>query len=108
MTITETDRTEVYVDPGPVLAAANVLIERSTLAEHLRVELFEDPYRPARVYQDPDGVPFALWGSGTQALWSLLCAIAYSGERVSLYEVAARCDVRNRRAVLAAVTELLA
>lgn len=99
-------RTEVYIDRGPVSAAVAVLFARSTLGDHIRIE----PAGPTtlRVHHDPDGVPYDLWGSGTQALWRLLCSMAYSAETVSLYEVVSRLDSRNRGAVAAAMTELCA
>jgi hypothetical protein len=100
-------RTDVYVDRGHVSAAIAVLFAQSTLGDHVRIE-GGPGVGTVRVYHDPDGVPYAMWGSGTQALWRLLSSIAYSSETVSLYEVVSRLDVRNRRAVAAAIAELCA
>jgi hypothetical protein len=103
---TDTIRTDLYLDHGPVWDAARTLVRRSTLAEHVLLDV-GGAGRPAHVWHDPEGVPFAVWGSGTQALWRLLTAMAYSGEVVSLYEVASRCDTRNRSAVAASVAALM-
>lgn len=96
-------RTNVLVDQGPVRDAALILVSRSTLADHVIV--FDD-YAPTEIEIDPNGVPFAMWGSGTQALWRLLCAIAYSRQEVSLYEVVSRLDQRNTAAAGAALAAL--
>lgn len=97
----ETDiRTDLYLDQGPVWDAGRLLIERSTLRDHVLNDAGEGV---AHVWHDPEGVPFALWGSGTQALWRLLSAMAYSSETVSLYDVLSRTDARNSRAVADAV-----
>lgn len=99
-------RTEAYIDRGPVSAAVAVLFARSTLGAHIRVEAAHAT--TIRVFHDPGGVPYEMWGSGTQALWRLLCSMAYSADSVSLYEVVSRLDSHNRRAVAAAITELCA
>lgn len=105
---TDTDiRTELYIDRGPVATATASLFAQSTLGDHVRIE-GGPGVGTIRVYHDPDGVPFALWGSGTQALWRLLCSMAYSAETVSLYEVVSRLDSRNRRAVAAALADFCA
>lgn len=103
-TSSTTIRTEVYADFGPVWKAISTLLAGSTLADHVHTDLSETTV--VRVYHDPDGLPFEVWGSGTQALWRLLLAIAYTGETVSLYEVVSRLDTRNRRAVALAIAEL--
>lgn len=90
------------VDRGPVRDAALTLVGLSTLADHVTVT--EGEYT---TQLEMDGsIPFECWGSGTQALWRLLSAIAYSRCEVSLYEVAARCDQRNRAAAVRAITLL--
>jgi hypothetical protein len=96
--------TVLVIDKGPVWDAARILVESSTLTDHINVS--DETAWTATVEHRADDVPFALWGSGTQALWQVLCAIAYTRHTVSLYEVAARCDDRNRRAVAAAVAVL--
>lgn len=106
MSDTTTDvRDQVIVDYGPVRDAALILVETSTLAEHVHV-FGDDGGYTTQIEHLPDGVPYALWGSGTQALWRLLCAVAYVGEQVSLYEVVSRLDSRNRSAVAAALAAL--
>lgn len=101
--MTTTDvRDVLVVDAGPVANAALTLVESSTLAEHVAVTHGDWTTEIAMT----GDIPFEVWGSGTQALWRLLSAIAYTGETVSLYEVAARCDTRNRAAVAAAVSAL--
>lgn len=92
----------LVVDRGPVRDAALILASRSTLADHVTVE--EDG-QVTYIAVD-DGIPYPYWGSGTQALWHLLCAMAYSRHEVSLYEVISRLDGRNRDAVAAAVAAL--
>lgn len=99
---TTTIRDILVVDNGPVADAAAILGWRSTLAEHVTVTVGEHTTE----VEITDDIPFALWGSGTQALWRLLSAIAYSGEQVSLYDVVSRLDVRNRAAVAQAVATL--
>ncbi len=102
MTDTSTEtRTFVYADGGPVANAVRILATRTTLADHVTVHEQE----PLEV-EVTDDIPYAYWGSGTQALWRLLCAIAYSGDQVSLYEVMSRLDRRNTVAVAAAVAAL--
>jgi hypothetical protein len=104
MTDTTTVRDTLVVDRGPVRNAALILARRSTLAEH--VVILDGPH-VTTIEVSEDSVPFSYWGSGTQALWRLLSAIAYTSEAVSLYEVAAACDTRNRAAVAAAVAALM-
>lgn len=96
-------RDVLVVDNGPVALAAFALVVNSTLNDHVTVTASE---WTTRIEHTAGDVPFELWGSGTQALWRLLSAMAYSGETVSLYEVAARCDRRNRRAVAEALAAL--
>lgn len=103
MTTTETVRDVLVVDRGPVRDAALILAQRSTLAEHVTVT---DGDWTTTIAMTEGDVPFELWGSGTQALWRLLSAIAYTTETVSLYEVVSRCDRRNTAAVAAAVAAL--
>lgn len=95
-------RTTLVVDAGPVRDAAVILAELSTLAEHVTVT--DGPYT-TEVTMTGD-IPYEHWGSGTQTLWRLLSAIAYTGETVSLYEVVSRLDTRNRAAVAAAICAL--
>lgn len=85
-------RSVLVVDVGPVTDAAIILAGQSTLSEHVTITRGE--WTSEIAMYGP--IPFELWGSGTQALWRLLSAIAYTGETVSLYEVAARCDNHNR------------
>jgi hypothetical protein len=99
-TITET-RSWVYADGGPVADAVRILATATTLAEHVTVHGGE----PLEVEVTGD-IPFELWGSGTQALWRLACAVAYSADKVSLYEVASRLDQRNTAAVRLALAAL--
>ena len=96
-------RDVLVVDRGPVRDAALILARQSTLSEHVVVL---DEGHVTRIEFTDDTLPFEVWGSGTQALWRLLSAMAYSGEVVSLYEVAAACDTRNRAAVAASVSAL--
>lgn len=103
MTTATEPRTTLVVDRGPVRNAALILARQSTLVEH--VVVLDGPH-VTTIEVAEDSAPFALWGSGTQALWRLLSAIAYTSESVSLYEVAAACDTRNRAAVAAAVAAL--
>lgn len=104
MTTTQHDvRDTLVVDRGPVRNAALILARQSTLAEH--VVVLDGPH-VTTIEVAEDSVPFGYWGSGTQALWRLLSAIAYTSEVVSLYEVASACDTRNRAAVAAAVAAL--
>ena len=98
------NRDVLVADKGRVANAARILVTRSTLADHVTVTESE---WTTTIEPTPGGVPPELWGSGTQALWLLLCAMAYSGETVSLYQVAARCDGPNRAAVADALAELL-
>lgn len=102
MTTTTDVRTVLVVDAGPVADAAVILVERSTLAEHVTLNVEQ---ATTTVAMSGD-IPYDYWGSGTQALWRLLSAIAYTSETVSLYEVVARLDSRNRDAVAAAVSAL--
>lgn len=95
-------RTTIVADAGPVAQAALILAEDSTLRDHVTVTIGD---WTTEVAMSGD-IPFELWGSGTQALWRLLSAIAYTAETVSLYEVVARCDSRNRAVVAAALTTL--
>lgn len=102
MSDTDTIRTTLVVDAGPVADAAVILAKCSTLAEHVTLTRGE---RTTEVSINGD-IPFELWGSGTQALWRLLSAIAYTGETVSLYEVVSRLDANNRLCVADAVAAL--
>lgn len=92
----------LVVDRGPVRDAALILVSRSTLAEHVTV-IDGDHVTELQVAED---IPFELWGSGTQALWRLLSAIAYSRYEVSLYEVVLRLDQSNSAAVADAIAAL--
>lgn len=103
MTQTTQARTALNVDHGPVHNAAVILVQDSTLAEHV---IYTPGHSTALIEMRPDDVPFELWGSGTQALWRLLSAMAYTNETVSLYEVVARLDTRNRLAVAGAMSAL--
>lgn len=91
---TDTVRDVLVVDRGPVRDAALILAHETTLADHVDVR---DGMHVTEFTMTGD-IPFELWGSGTQALWRLLSAIAYTGEQVSLYEVASRLDQRNSAA----------
>ena len=93
----------VVVDRGPVADAALILAERSTLADHVTVAVGD---WTVEIAMRTDDVPFDVWGSGTQALWRLLCAISYSRHEVSLYEVISRLDSRNTAAVADAISAL--
>lgn len=95
-------RSTLIVDAGPVADAAAILAEQTTLAEHVTVTRGQWTTEVAI----SDDIPFEVWGSGTQALWRLLSAIAYTGEQVSLYEVASRLDTRNSAAVSRALAVL--
>lgn len=92
----------LVLDYGPCVDAAIILCEASTLRDHVTLE---DHGRTITVTHN-DGIPFELWGSGTQALWLLLSAIAYSSETVSLCGVASRLDQRNSRVAGSALTRL--
>ena len=92
----------LVVDRGPVRDAALILATRSTLAEHVTVT---DGDHVTQVAMNTD-IPYDYWGSGTQALWRLLSAIAYSRHEVSLYEVVSRLDRRNTAAVASAIAAL--
>lgn len=96
-------RTSVRVDGGQIKEAVLILAEDTTLAQHVKVTSLE---HGALIETDPDGVPYALWGSGTQALWRLLCSIAYPFDEVSLYEVLSRLDRPNTAAVADALAAL--
>lgn len=98
-TITET-RAWIYADRGRVADAVRILATRTTLAEHVTVHEGD----PLQV--EITGIPFAYWGSGTQALWRLACAIAYTADSVSLYEVASRLDSSNTAAASDALAVL--
>jgi hypothetical protein len=100
---TDTIRDCVIVDYGPVRDAVLILAESTTLAHHVNVSA-DDGYT-VQVEQWGD-IPYDLWGSGTQALWRLLCSIAYVGETVSLYEVVSHLDANNTRSVGAALSAL--
>ena len=102
MTSTDTIRTTLVVDAGPVADAAAILAERSTLASHVAVTRGKWTTEVTIT----DDVPFDLWGSGTQALWLLLSAMAYSSETVSLYAAASRLDTRNSIAAAEALYAL--
>lgn len=97
-TITKT----IVADRGPVADAAVILAEQTTLAEHVTLTRGEWTTEVS-IYGD---IPFECWGSGTQALWRLLCAIAYTRHEVSLYEVASRCDANNSRVAAQALSVL--
>lgn len=99
---TDTIRIAVVADQGPVADAAVILAERTTLAEHVTITRGEWTTEVA-IYGD---IPFEMWGSGTQALWRLLSAIAYTADGVSLYEVASRLDSNNSRAAADALAVL--
>ena len=88
-------RTVVVADRGPVADAAVILAESTTLSDHVNISGRDEWTTTIEMWGD---VPFEMWGSGTQALWRLLCAIAYSGDAVSLYAVASRLDTRNSAA----------
>jgi len=92
----------LVVDRGPVCDAARCIAEDSTLSEHVTVTP-GDWTTEIRITSD---IPFDLWGSGTEALWRLVCAIAYSRHEVSLYEVASRLDIRNSTVVASALAAL--
>lgn len=98
---TET-RDVIVVDCGPASMAVVILAVRTTLAEHVTITRGE---WTTDVAMNGD-VPFELWGSGTQALWRLACAIAYTADAVSLYEVAFRLDRRNSAAAAEALVAL--
>lgn len=91
----------VYADRGRVADAVRILATRTTLAEHVTVHE-SDPLE----VEVTDDIPFDLWGSGTQALWRLVCAIAYVADTVSLYEVASRLDSQNSAAASDALAVL--
>ena len=92
----------IYADGGPVADAVRILATHSTLADHVTVHEGD----PLEV-EVTDDIPFELWGSGTQALWRLACAIAYHADEVSLYEVASRLDQRNTIVAASAICTLL-
>lgn len=101
---TSTDiRTALVIDKGPIWEAARILVDHTTLSEHLCG--VENDWT-VTVEHRPGDVPYELWGSGTQALWRLLCSMVYAGETVSLYEVFARLDQDNTRAAVNAITAL--
>lgn len=102
MSTTETVADVLVVDRGRVRDAALTLVERSTLADHVTVT---DGVWTTQIAMTGD-IPFELWGSGTQALWRLLSAIAYTRHEVSLYEVVSRLDQRNIAAVADAIAAL--
>ena len=102
MSSTDTVADILVVDRGPILNAARILVQRSTLAEHCTIT---DQGSIAEIAMTGD-IPFDYWGSGTQALWRLLSAIAYTRHEVSLYEVVSRLDSRNTAAVADAVAAL--
>lgn len=102
MTTTTTTTDVLVVDRGPVRDAALILAKQSTLADHVFVL---DGDITTRIEMDKT-IPFGMWGSGTQALWRLLSAIAYSRFEVSLYEVVSRLDHRNRAAVADALAAM--
>jgi hypothetical protein len=104
MSTTTDVRTTLVIDKGPVWDAARILVESSTLTDHVNIS--EQNEWTATVEHRTDDVPFDLWGSGTQALWRLLSAMVYTAEQVSLYEVASRCDTRNSQAAALAVYTL--
>lgn len=95
-------RDVIVVDAGPVAEAAVMLAKDSTLSEHATVTRGRSTTEIAM----RGDIPFDCWGSGTQALWRLLSAIAYTSETVSLYEVVSRCDSRNRTVIAAAMVTL--
>lgn len=97
--------TTLVIDKGPVWDAARILVGSTTLTDH--IDISDENEWTATVEQWGD-IPFDLWGSGTQALWQLLCSIAYVRCEVSLYEVASRCDSSNRRSIVAAMQALFA
>lgn len=99
---TDTIPDVLIVDRGPVCDAALIIAEDSTLSEHVTITRGEWTSE----LRITDDIPFDLWGSGTQALWRLVCAIAYSRHEVSLYEVASRLDSRNSAVVAAALVAL--
>jgi hypothetical protein len=102
MSETITERREwIYADRGRVADAVSIFATRTTLAEHVTVHEGD----PLQV-EVTSTIPFELWGSGTQALWRLASAIAYSGDAVSLYEVASRLDQRHTAAVADALAVL--
>ena len=101
-TETDTMRTVVVADRGPVADAVTIIAECTTLAEHITLTRGEW----TTTVEHFGDIPFELWGSGTQALWRLVCAIAYSADAVSLYEVASRLDHRNRAAAADALAFL--
>lgn len=97
---TET-RAWIYADRGRVADAVRILATRTTLAEHVTVHEGD----PLEV-EVTDDIPFALWGSGTQALWLLVVATAYSGDVVSLYATARKLDAGNSAAAADALAVL--
>ena len=99
MSDTTTDiRQWVYADKGPVADAVSIIATGTTLAQHVTVH----PGEPLEV-EVTDSIPFELWGSGTQALWLLVCSLAYSAEAVHLYRVASTLDSRNSATVAQAL-----
>lgn len=98
----DTIRSTLVFDIGRVAEAAAILAEETSLAEH--VTLTHDEWTTTVAVSGD--IPFEMWGSGTQQLWLLLSAIAYTGEHVSLYEVASRLDRRNSVAVARALANL--
>lgn len=99
MSTTETIQTTLVLDRGPAADAAVILAEQTTLAEHVALTRGEWT-TDVTIYSE---IPFEVWGSGTQALWRLLSAIAYSRYEVSLYEVASRLDRNNSASVAQAL-----
>ena len=95
LTTDSTVRDVIVVDSGPVAFAAHILATETTLAEHVTVT--RESWT-THIAADGD-LPYAVWGSGTQALWRLLAAIAYTADHVSLYEVLSRLDADNTAAV---------
>lgn len=92
----------VVADHGPVADAALILARCSTLSRHVAVLEGDYVVRVDLTHE----IPFDQWGSGTQAMWRLLCAIAYSRFEVSLYEVVSRLDTNNQRAAGLALAAL--
>lgn len=97
----------LYADRGPVLAAARVLIDASTLNGY--VDIVDPGAGVAEIHWTGGqySYPLETVGSGTKALWHLLESICHSRHEVSLYDTISRLDPRNRTAVASAINALV-
>lgn len=91
---------------GPVAAALEHLVARSTLASYVNMSRRNSMFGSTFVTEftlNRDEVPYEQWGSATQLLWDFLASLATRSVQVNLYELLSRLDNNNTAVVFEAL-----